>query len=99
MESFKARVQHGDWDGTAAADVKDSSSVEEYLEKKGLIHPGGSLVAISVSPIEKRSTAGGGIVVRAFFYKGENFDSIANEIASSKESIPVREARVELRPE
>lgn len=50
MASFKASVQYGDWEGTAAADDTDagSLSLHRYLEQKRLIKPGEFLIAASL---------------------------------------------------
>jgi hypothetical protein len=78
MESFKASVQYGDWEGTAAADNADfGNSIREYLDKKQLIKPGEFLIATSLWVGENHNRKLGTILVRAFLLKGhQDFESV-----------------------
>jgi hypothetical protein len=96
MESFNAKTQHDDWMGTVSADLNDVSAIEDYLKKKGVVDKSGSLVAISVDLGEKLGRTLGSVDLRAFFYDGQDFDSIKLAIANTRGPIPVREARVDM---
>jgi hypothetical protein len=94
MESFKASVQYGDWEGTAAADDAHQTSLTEYFRGKGQISTNEFLIAASLYVSE------GFTNVRAFvFQKEHNFESVRNALAAIARPIPVREVDVKLTPE
>jgi len=91
MESFKASVQYGDWEGTAAADDGHQRTLQTYLQEKGLINPEEFLVAASLY-VSEVSTH-----VQAFVCpKAHDFESVKNALAAIAKPIPVREINVEL---
>jgi hypothetical protein len=92
MESFKASVQYGDWEGTAAADDAHTD-LREYLEGKKLINPNEFLIAASFFVDEDYSN------VRAFMFQGgRDFESVKDHLAAITGPIPVREVNVKLTP-
>lgn len=96
MESFKASTQYGDWEGTAAADDRQSS-LREWLGDKGLIKPGEFLIAATLYVSEHNYTSP---YVRAFvFQNGENFELVKDALATIQGPIPVREVNVKLTTE
>ncbi len=70
MESFKASVQYGDWEGTAAADGAHAISVDDYLEKKGLIKSGEFLLATSLWVGENHDGKLGSVFCSGIFVQG-----------------------------
>ena len=96
MESFKATAHYGDWAGTVAADLTDVSAIEDFLEKRGLASPRGSLVAIKASIDDEHGTAQRTINVRAFYCDGQDFESIKSSLAATKGPAFVREVAVEM---
>ncbi|MGC9292697.1 MAG: hypothetical protein ACP5EP_08215 [Acidobacteriaceae bacterium] len=91
METFKASVQYGDWEGTAAADGAHPTSVEEYLGNKGLINPNEFLVAASLY-VQEKST-----YVRVFVFEhGKEFESVKDTLIATSGPILVREVEIEL---
>lgn len=54
MDKFKASVQYGDWQGTAAADDDDGETLSKYLEATGLLTENQCLIASSVWVGENR---------------------------------------------
>ncbi|HXW54210.1 MAG TPA: hypothetical protein VEJ67_00585 [Candidatus Cybelea sp.] len=97
MEFFKASVQYGDWEGTAAADNGDEKSVEQYLMDKGLMQEGEYLIAISLGVGENLDGEIGGVFIHAFIYAGDaQLENVASAIKSARGPIPVRDIRLEL---
>jgi hypothetical protein len=97
METFKAGVQYGDWEGTAAADGADATSIDTYLEEKGLIHGDEFVLAVNFLVGENHGGALGSVSVRAFVHKGpHNFDTLKPLLGEMQGPIPVREVRVDL---
>lgn len=94
MEYFKASTQYGDWEGTAAADAQPSS-LQEYLEEKGLIKPDEFLVAASLYVGEHNSA-----LVQAFvFQNARNFASVRDAIVAINGRVPVRRVNIKLTTE
>jgi hypothetical protein len=97
MDTFKAGVQYGDWEGTAAADGADATAVHNYLEEKGLIGKDEFLLAVNLGVGENHGGKIGSIFVRAFVFKGSNnFDTLKPVLDQMTGPIPVREIRLEL---
>src|SRR5712692_9178689 len=93
MESFKASVQYGDWEGTAAADDAHTD-LREYLEGKKLINPNEFLIAASLYVDEGYTN------VRVFaFQGGRHFESVKDALAAITGPIPVRAINVKLTQE
>lgn len=93
MESFKASVQYGDWEGTAAADDADfEHAIRSYLENRQLIEGDEFLVATSLWVSE------GHLSIRAFLLKGhQDFESVKQTLdALNGEPVPVRVVDVPL---
>ncbi|HYY73070.1 MAG TPA: hypothetical protein VE778_05705 [Candidatus Bathyarchaeia archaeon] len=100
MPTFKASVQYGDWEGTAAADNGDQKSLEQYLTDKGLIKEGEFLVAASLWVGENHDGEIGGVYVHAYIYAGgEELEKVAAAIERTTGPIPVREVDLELKLE
>jgi hypothetical protein len=94
---FKAGVQYGDWEGTAAADDGDEKSVERYLEDKGLIGKDEYLVAASLWVGENHDGRIGSISISAFIYAGdEPIEKVAEAIHAAARPIPVRVVELNL---
>ncbi len=90
-QTFKAGTHYGDWEGTAAADGPHSDSVQDYLEKNGLISDEEFLIATSIYLIE------GTPYIRAYtFTGGPAMESVQDAIAKHSGPIPVREIRLEI---
>jgi len=97
VESFKASVQYGDWEGTAAADDGDQKSVEQHLRDRKLVHEGESLIATSLWVGENHDGRIARVFVRAFIYAGqEKLEKVAAAIEAETQPIPVREVELEL---
>src|SRR5260370_896943 len=92
MESFKASVQYGDWEGTAAADDAHAD-LREYLEGKKLINPNEFLIAASLWVDEDFAD------IEVFAFQGRNdFESVKAALAAIRGPIPVRKVNVKLTP-
>jgi hypothetical protein len=88
---FKASVQYGDWQGTAAADGDHASTLSSYLETKGLTKPGEFLIAMSLWVGENHGGELGSIIVRAFLFDGpRDHESVRMALANISGAIPVR---------
>lgn len=96
MNKFKASVQYGDWQGTAAADNADRVSLWKYLEDHHLIQTGEFLIATSMWVGENHGKLGS-VFVRAYVYtKGNDFDTVKAALDATSGPIPVREIDLEL---
>jgi hypothetical protein len=92
MESFKASVQYGDWEGTAAADDAHQN-LHGYLEGNLLITANDFLVATSLYVDEDYAN------VEVFVFEGRNdFESVKAALAATKGPVPVRKVNVKLTP-
>jgi hypothetical protein len=47
-QRFKAGVQYGDWEGTAAADDADQIAIRQFLTQRGLLHDEQFVIGIEV---------------------------------------------------
>jgi len=100
MQIFKAYAQYGDWEGTAAADDSDTTSLERYLKKKGLIESGEFLVAASLWAGENHDGKLGIVSVSAYLFKGpEDVESVKKALEAIDGPIPVREVDLPLKLE
>lgn len=96
-DTFKAGVQYGDWEGTAAADGAHMTSIDEYLESKGLLNNGEFVLAITLWVGENHGGQLGSVFVRAFIYEGTNsHDTLKPILDQMTGPIPVREEKVEM---
>lgn len=87
MELFKASVQYGDWQGTAAADEHQPSLLRNQL--KSLMKPNEFLAAVSFWSSE------GFTSIRGLVVQGEDFES-AKAVAETNDPIPVREITLKI---
>ncbi|HYG49230.1 MAG TPA: hypothetical protein VD846_14960 [Allosphingosinicella sp.] len=87
--SFKAGVQYGDFEGSAAADRADQDDLGDYLRKNGLMQPGEFLVAAEVWIGENH----GGVVknpfIRALVVNAPDYDGAVREVLN-QDPVPVR---------
>ena len=97
MDTFKAHVQYGDWEGTAAADASDRLAIQEYLINEGLLRNNEFLLAVNLWVGESHHGKIGHVSIRAFIYEGEdNVDNLKPILDQLKTSIPVREVKASL---
>lgn len=91
MESFKASTQYGDWQGTASADDVPTLSLDEYLEKNGLIKPHEFLIAASFYTSEHDFAS-----ISVFLFEGKDFESVKAALDAVDGPVPVRRVDVKL---
>ncbi|MFC5511303.1 hypothetical protein ACFPOU_09210 [Massilia jejuensis] len=96
MTSFKASVQYGDWNGTAAADDADQISLSYYLENKGLINDKEFLLASSVFVGENHGGKIGGVYITAYLFTPPPNTTIDVALDAITGPIPVRELELEI---
>jgi hypothetical protein len=96
MSSFKASVQYGDWNGTAAADDADQISLSHYLEKKGLVEEKEYLVASSIFVGENHGGKIGGVYITAYLFTPPPNTTIDVALDAITGAIPVRELELEI---
>ena len=95
MNDFKAHVQYGDWEGTAAADASDQLEIHDYLRNKGLLHDNEFLLAVNLWSGENSHGKIEYVFVRAFIYEGQDsFDKLKPILDQLKGPIPVRQVRL-----
>lgn len=80
METLKASVQYGDFEGTAAADEGSDKSLHQFLEEKGLISGGEFLVGIRAYVGENFGGKAQRPWIRALIANGEGYDNVAAQI-------------------
>jgi hypothetical protein len=96
MSTFKASVQYGDWQGTAAADNGDTKTLSRFLEEKGLINENEYLLSTSVWIGENHDGKIGGVGISAYLYTPPLNTTIDVAIASASGPIPVRMVKLEI---
>lgn len=96
MERFKAGVQDGDWEGTAAADDADSKSLEHYLRENALIKPDEFLIATSLFVGDSSGDELGFRYIRALLFEGTDYEDVGKKLAAKPGAIPVREVEIKL---
>lgn len=96
MAEFKASVQYGDWEGTAAADGADNKTLEQYLSQQNLIHDGEFLIATHLFVGENHHGKIEHVFIEVYLYEGERFEEARNSLANTTGPIPVRVVRLDL---
>jgi hypothetical protein len=97
MGDFRAHVQYGDWEGTAAADASDQLEIHKYLRDKGLLQDNEFLLAVNIFVGENHHNEVGSVYVAAFIYEGQDsFDKLKPILDKSTGPIPVRSVRLTL---
>lgn len=96
QENFCANVQYGDMKGTASADRNDRYTMEKYLEEKGLIQQGETLVGVSMwsGEVHER-TQDKTVAVTALLTKAEGYENI-KEAVDSGNPLHVRLVRFDM---
>jgi hypothetical protein len=96
VERFKAGVQYGDWEGTAAADDADPKSLEHYLRENALIKPDEFLIATSLFVGDSSGDEPGFLYIRALLFEGTDYEDVGKKLAAKPGAIPVREVEIKL---
>lgn len=97
MSDFKAHVQYGDWEGTAAADASDQLEIHDYLRNKGLLKDNEFLLAVQIFVGETHHNKVEHVYVAAFIYEGQDsFDKLKPILDQLTRPIPVRQVRLTL---
>ena len=96
MEHFRAGVQYGDWEGTAAADDADTDSLEQYLRERDLTKPDEFLIATSLFVGDSRGEEFGFLYIRALLFEAINYEDVRKKLAASSGAILVREVEIKL---
>ncbi len=93
--SFKAGVQYGDFEGTAAADRADRGDLREYLEAQNLIQPGEFLVAVELWIGENHSGKVAQPSIKALLVDAPDYDGAVRDVLN-QDPVPVRKVDVPL---
>jgi hypothetical protein len=96
MSKFKASVQYGDWNGTAAADDADQISLSRYLETKGLVDEKEFLVASSIFIGENHGGKLGGVYISAYLFTPPPDTTVDVALDAITGPIPVREVELQI---
>jgi len=97
MTTFRAGVQYGDWEGTAAADASDQIELHKYLRDKGLLSDNEFLLAADLYAGENHHGKVEHVSIRAYVYEGErSFDNLKPILDDLNGPIPVREVRLSM---
>lgn len=89
-EQFKARVQYGDWDGTAQADNADHADLAVELRKRGLLHDEEFLIGVEIWIGENHGGTVKPASVRALAAELRNYDSVKAWMNATPDPLPVR---------
>jgi len=96
MSKFKASVQYGDWNGTAAADDADQISLSHYLEMKGLAGDKEFLVASSIFIGENHGGKIGGVYITAYLFTPPPNTTVDVALDAIEGPVPVREVELQI---
>lgn len=96
MNTLKASVQYGDWEGTAAADDSDGVKVRVLLEKSGAIKAHEFVVAIELFVGESHKGRVAKPYIDALLFNKPTFDTVAAAIGSMPDPLPMRKVRVDI---
>lgn len=97
METLKASVQYGDWEGTAAADDLDKGDLKDWLATRGLMDPDSEMV-IGVDffcgenhpgHIERPS-------IHAIVAQVRGNENLAARLRTTPDPLPLRRVQIEL---
>ncbi len=96
MNTIKASVTYGDWEGTAAADESDGVKMRDLLTQSGVINTDEFVVAIELFVGESHNGKVEKPHIQALLLKKDRFDSAAAAIKSMPDTLPLRKVRVDL---
>ncbi|WP_419902151.1 hypothetical protein [Kiloniella sp.] len=97
MGYFKAGVQYGDWEGTAAADNADNQDLADYLENIGRYDPTTEfLISASLYVGENNGGQLGGTYIVAYVLDAVGAQAAQQVIANTPDPLPVRCIRIEI---
>lgn len=95
-ERFKASVQYGDWEGTAAADDADEIDLDDILSKNGLKSDQEFLLGIEVFIGENHGGKVESPYVTVLLVDRGTFDDVDALLKGTKGPVPVKAVDVEL---
>jgi len=87
--SFKAAVQYGDFEGTAAADRADKNDLGDYLRSNGLMQAGEFLVAVELWVGENHGGKVAQPSIRALVVDAPDYDGAVRNVLN-QDPVPVR---------
>lgn len=87
--SFKAGVQYGDYEGTAAADRADVNDLADYMQSQGLMHPGEFLIAVELWIGENQRGNVAQPSIRALVVNAPNYEGAVRDVLN-QDPVPVR---------
>lgn len=96
METIKASVQYGDWEGTAAADESDGVKMRQLLEKSGALKAEEFVVAIELFVGESHRGKVAQPYINALLYNKADFDTVAAAIMATTGPVHLRKVRVDI---
>lgn len=96
-DHFRASVQYGDWEGTAAADDADQRTFGRLLEERGLFDPTREmLIGVELWIGENHGGKVEKPYLHAVFVEGDRFDNVAPRLKAERDPIKVRRIDVGL---
>lgn len=93
-EDFSAHVHYDDFKGTAAADDLDRSSIDQYLQQKGLIQPDEFLAGVKMSWGALQGAVKT-VTVYALLAKTNGYDGLQT-LAASGEPLTLRKTQIDV---
>ena len=96
MNTIKASVQYGDWEGTAAADESDGVKMRYLLEKSGALKADEFVVAIELFVGESHRGKLVKPYIDVLLFNKADFDTAAAGIKAAPDPLLLRKVRVDL---
>jgi hypothetical protein len=96
MATFKASVQYGDFDGTAAADEGDGRNLHALLEERGILLDDGFLVGVKIFVGENHGGRAREPFVKAFIIDRIDRDRDVEQALRGPEPAPIRSVDVQI---
>jgi hypothetical protein len=87
--SFRAGVQYGDFEGTAAADRADKNDLSDYLRSNGLMQAGETLIAVELWIGENHGGKVAQPSIQAIVVNAPDYDSAVRDVLN-QDPVPVR---------
>ena len=87
--SFKAGVQYGDFEGSAAADRADKNDLGDYLRSNGLMQDGEFLVAVELWVGESHGGKVAQPSISALVVDAPDYDGAVRDVLNT-DPVPVR---------
>lgn len=87
MDTFRARVQYGDFKGTVAADIADNVSLSDYLVSVGLAQSNEHVVAFRITSSSLRGEPVTDVSLVAYLSEATEFEPAPKSLRAVEASV------------